>query len=295
MKNRTLAPALAALAGVGALALGSTTVLMAGTAHAASADLGYSCKIPILGAKTFQVSLDTDAPDTATVGDSIKNLSVNVVPDPSALKLAYTLGARQFEGETTFTVNVGGTDHDVKATTPRSDIASDGSVPPTSATLPLNAKLTAAGPITVRAGKIQIEQKVYDKDGKPFAMSPSASIPCTPPADADLTVDTLTVKGVTPPVTPPVKPKAKTVTVLKAKAGKARIKVNVRVKHATSGKVKLTLKGPKKVTKMVALKKGKASVVLKKLKKGKYKLTAAYQGTKTTKPSKKKGSVRVRR
>lgn len=307
MKYRTPLSLVTATASVGALAVSAVALIGTGST-AATAELPYSCKIPILGAKTFKVTLDTDAPATAPVGSKIANLSVNVVPDPSALKTAYSLGARQFEGETTFNVAVGGTNYAVKATTPRSDIAADGSVPPTNATLPLGATLPTAGTIKVTAGKIDIHQKVYDKDGKPFSLSPEAQIPCTPPASGDLTVDSVVV-GSGGPTTPPTKPptttptpkppvvKVATRTSVKAKfVRKGTVKVTVAVKGGKpTGKVKITLKGKKKVTKKAVLRNGKATVTVKKLKKGKYKVSAAYAGNATTKASSKTVRVKVRK
>lgn len=305
MKYRTPLSLVTATASVGALAVSAVALIGPG-ATAATAELPYACKIPILGNKTFKVTLDTDAPATAPVGSKIANLSVNVVPDPSALKTAYNLGARQFEGETTFNVSVGGTNYSVKATTPRSQIASDGSVPPTKATLPLGATLPTAGTVKVTAGKIDIHQKVYDKDGKPFSLSPEAQIPCTPPG-GDLTVDTVVVGAggpTTPPTTPPTttptpQPAVKATTRTRVKAKFVRrgtVRVTVAVKGGKpTGKVKITLKGKKKVTKKAVLRHGKATVMVKKLKKGTYKVAAAYAGSATTKASHGTARVRVRK
>ncbi|WP_110206561.1 RCC1 domain-containing protein [Nocardioides daejeonensis] len=84
---------------------------------------------------------------------------------------------------------------------------------------------------------------------------------------------------------------------VKVKKSKATIKLKVTSSTGTpTGKVKVEVKkGKKKVfSKNVKLKNGGAKVVLKKLKKGKYKITAKYAGSKAHKASNAKGKFRVK-
>lgn len=155
--------------------------------------------------------------------------------------------------------------------------------------------VVASGPLAISgavgsstsivAGDFTVTLNGKKADGSPTLLSPY-ELTCAQDAEQDATVDTVKV----------VKAKS-TTKVQKVKGKKKKAVIKVKVKSETSvkatGKVKVTLKGPKKVTKKVKVnKKGVAKVTVKKLKKGKYKVTVNYKGDDTHEASKAKKSFR---
>ncbi len=272
-------------AALSTLALAATTlVATGGTATAATTSLAYACTVPILGANTFDTVVDTSAPATAKVGDKIKTVTSKVAVSASMMGAAYNLGARSVAGSADVTIKVGGSPVTVTLPIPKTQIPATG---PLNLTIsgPLNAVLRKAGVVKVDAGKYVAHMNIFTADGSPLGILPKADVPCTPPTGVSLTANTVQVAKTT------------TKTKVKAKAvGKGMAKVTVKVKGSKpGGKVKVTLKGAKKVTKKAKVKQGKAVITVKKLKKGKYKITAAYSGDKANKASKGTGKVRIKK
>ena len=179
------------LTGLAAAAVGLTA-----PASAATTDLVYTCQVPILGPQDFTVSLDTDAPATATVGDTVTaNVTGSVTLNDATIGgMTGLLGWTHAEGTTTSDVT--------NMTTPRTAVSA------TQATLPLTggsvtlANLTA-GEHTIDAPESFVSNfKGYNAAGEEAGQF---EIPCSYTSGTKV-VDTITVSEapVEEPVDPPV-------------------------------------------------------------------------------------------
>ena len=179
------------LTGLAAAAVGLTA-----PASAATTDLVYTCQVPILGPQDFTVSLDTDAPATATVGDTVTaNVTGSVTLNDATIGgMTGLLGWTHAEGTTTSDVT--------NMTTPRTAVSA------TQATLPLTggsvtlANLTA-GEHTIDAPDSFVSNfKGYNAAGEEAGQF---EIPCSYTSGTKV-VDTITVSEA--PVEEPVDPPA---------------------------------------------------------------------------------------
>lgn len=253
-------------------------------AGAASAPLNYDCTTP-LGAKSFVATFS--APATVPVGGSVALTTKVVVPEDLTGQLYGLAGARTLSGTASGQGTASGLPISVSQKIASTPVPASGSMTvlgkgavPLPSTVPVGAKLDLA------AGDFSVNLVGKRADGSASLLSPYA-ISCVQVAGQDAAIGQLTV----------VKTSSKTKLSAKGAKKKATIKVAVApgTKVAATGKVKVTLaKGKKKVTKNLTLKAGKASVVVKKLKKGKYKVTAVYAGDKNVLGSKGSASVKVK-
>ena len=179
------------LTGLAAAAVGLTA-----PASAATTDLVYTCQVPILGPQDFTVSLDTDAPATATVGDTVTaNVTGSVTLNEATIGgMTGLLGWTHAEGTTTSDVT--------NMTTPRTAVSA------TQATLPLTggsvtlANLTA-GEHTIDAPDSFVSNFTgYNAAGEEAGQF---EIPCSYTSGTKV-VDTITVSEA--PVEEPVDPPA---------------------------------------------------------------------------------------
>ena len=179
------------LTGLAAAAVGLTA-----PASAATTDLVYTCQVPILGPQDFTVSLDTDAPATATVGDTVTaNVTGSVTLNDATIgAMTGLLGWTHAEGTTTSDVT--------NMTTPRTAVSA------TQATLPLTggsvtlANLTA-GEHTIDAPDSFVSNFTgYNAAGEEAGQF---EIPCSYTSGTKV-VDTITVSEapVEEPTDPPV-------------------------------------------------------------------------------------------
>ena len=188
--RRRLSAGAAATLGLGLAGLG-----LAAPANAATT-LTYTCEVPIIGAQDFQVSMDTDAPDSGSVGETVEaNVTGSVtLNDTTVNAMTGLLGWRKASGTTT-------TSDDLVLTTPLT-VVSDGST--------VNAELPfTGGPVPV-ALEAEGEQTIdapdsftsvfqgYDADG---AEKEEFEIPCTY-ASGNQVIDTVTVEAADPPDEP---------------------------------------------------------------------------------------------
>ncbi|MFS3129877.1 Ig-like domain repeat protein [Nocardioides sp. Bht2] len=250
-------------------------------AGAASAPLNYECTTP-LGAQTFVATFS--APATVPVGGSAALSTAVVVPEALAGQLYGLAGARTLSGTATGDGTASGVPVTVKQTIASTKVPASGAMNVVAkggvavpASVPVGAKLELA------AGDFSVKLDGKRADGSGSLLTPYA-ISCVQVAGQDAAIGTVTV----------VKTGSKTKVTAQGGKKKATIKVVVKpgTKVSATGKVKVTLsKGKKKVTKTATLKSGKANLVVKRLKKGKYKVAAVYLGDKNVKGS--KGSVKV--
>lgn len=257
-----------------ALAAAGLTAVTAPAANAAGSG-AFVCTVPIFGTPTdfeFATAGDTNLPATMAPGQAAPVTGSLTVTVPANLaELAYSaLEARTADGTTNWNVSTGPS----AGVIPSTPIKQTG---PLVLTVPLSAgtfkaPASGSGSVTVTGYTGQIKLKKADGTE---AMTIDAT--CKPKAGA-LVLDTVAVKA--PPVVA-----AKTSTSVKAKGAKGKATITVKVAGAKTGKVKIAVKGKKKVNKTVAVKNGVAKVTLKKLKKGKYKVQASYLATPTAKAS----------
>ncbi len=266
-------------AAVSVLALAAGSIGMIAPATAATAPTDFTCTTPI-GDRTFVTTVDTDLPTSVEYGGSVSGTSTSTVEIPDDLMdlARNVLGAESADGTTTWKEGAA----DVVKPVPSTPIPDDG---------PL--VLSASGPIAAmkadKVGKMAYTVASYTgaislKNGA-GAEAIAINTECTPAAAP--TADTVNV----------TKAKTKTTAKVKGKKKKAVVKVSVKATHGTKagGKVVVKVKQGKKTTKAKGVvKNGKAKVVVKKLKKGKAKVTVAYKGDKNHAGSKGKGKTKIR-
>ena len=154
---------------------------------------------------------------------------------------------------------------------------------------------------TVPSSANSLAVAVTKVDAVSSAMGLDVAVNCTPVSGLTRTVPVTGTVTRPPAPRPPVKvTKVKSATSVKTKVSKKKVaKVTVSVKGSrgtATGKVKVTVKKGKKVVKKstLTLRKGKASVKTKRLKKGRYAVTVSYVGSSAYKASKRKSTFRVR-
>lgn len=297
--------ALHRVAVLGTSALVASMAAVVPASAATTGQLSYTCDAP-LGPYTFKVSADTSLPATAPPGAALSGTATYTVVIPDSLRnTMYGLaGARFVEGTAAIKATSFGTPATLDGTLPKTPIPASGelTVVATSA-LAMTAPATA-GAYQVVAGDFTTKIKLTKADGSP-ATVPEADVSCTLNPGQNAVVDTLTVDPAAPVPTPPQTPAAKvdSTTTAKAayvaKAKKAVVKVKVVAADGTpgTGKVKVTMKlGTKtRAVQAVLSASGSAKAVFTKVtKKGRYVFTAAYPGSGTHNPSKKKVVLRIR-
>ncbi len=293
-----------AITAAAVLAAGGATVF-AVPSQAATVPVNYTCTLPVFGAKTFAVVLDTDAPaslpaDTASA--PLNGAGSLTIPADIVNTIRDTLTATKMDGSVkTLTTTVAG------ATKESTNIPIPAVAVPTTPDSPMT--MTLAGPLgyalpaspgsttqSILAGPFTSHLNFYKADGS--AIGTGFDIPCVPDANQNLLVDSVAIAA---PTAPPPVVKADTTTTAKAKYAaatkKATVKVAVKAASGTAtGKVAVTLsKGSKKIKTLSAtLAAGKAKAVFKKVRaKGKYKVTVKYAGSTTTNPSSAKTTFKV--
>lgn len=277
-----------------ALGLTATAAAVLGTAVPASAaaTLNLDCTVPIVGAKTFSVQMDTNAPARLTTGSATrpKLTTVMTVPTDLADLMRGVLSTDTISGTITSHMTVNGVETPVTVTIPATAVPESGAIP-LQGTGTFSA-ITAGKPgkaITLGAGDQDVMMTLVDSDGDP-AGSPF-EIPCTPTDGQDLTVDTVNVvkAGSTTRVGATYQARKDTAV------GRATVKTSNRI--AATGKVKFILKrGAHKVGAATrTLHGGKAAATFKKIHKhGTYKLTVQYLGSTRVNRSTGSDTFRVR-
>ncbi|WP_235737549.1 DUF6801 domain-containing protein [Nocardioides alcanivorans] len=268
--------------GGAAAALAVSGLVITSPAHADSAPLNYTCEVPILGAQQFVTTLS--APATVEVGAQ-PTLNADVeVPEGLVSSLRDLLGGKSVMGDADAQVIANETPATASLKIPKTAVPASGSlVVKASGKLALPGSAAVGSTAALVAGDYTVNLTV-NTDGDPLG---PLAVPCTLDEGQDNAIGTVKV----------VKAGSKSKVTAKGKKGKAVVKVKVASTTSVkaTGKVKVTLKGKKKVTKNVKVnKKGVAKVAVKKLKKGKYKVTAKYAGDKNVKASTAKGNVKVK-
>lgn len=265
----------------GAAAAAATACLVAGglstaPATAASAALVYTCTVPAVGAKTFTVSLDTDAADSIAFGEKITPaLSASLtIPEDLANSLR-GLQAKKASGSSSQDLVVDGVTATVAMTIKESVVPPNGPIVlDATGTLAEMTGKRAGTPIAITAANLTATLTFTQANGTP-AFGP-VTVPCTLNPGQNPVVDSIAV----------TKDATKTVVrapnIAKGKVAKARIKVTSEHGVVPVGKVKAILKrGSAKVMAVKAkLVDGKVKVPFKALRKaGKYTVVAKYLGS----------------
>ncbi len=270
------------------LAAGTAAVLGA-TAPASAAPIAFDCEVPIVGAKTFDVDLSSNAPANVQPGSSVapKITSLMTVPEDLAGLMRGVLSIDEIAGTVEAVTLVDGVETPTTLTIPRSDIGDSGPAVLTgTGTLPSFPAGDAGTVHEIAAGAQSITMTLFDLEGDP-AGSPFA-IPCVPGVGENTVIDTIAVKAAsTTKVKASYAKKKKTAKATATVAGTA----------SPTGKVEFKLlRGAKQVKKVtVSLTNGKAVATFKRIsKKGSYTVKATYKGSATSAGSKGSASFRVR-
>lgn len=286
-----VATAALAIAGLGVMATPST---------AAVDKAPFKCKIGLLPPDSDPIDLtltmDTDLPATTEVGAAKSaTLTATAHMDAELAGLLYLVGARKVDAKIDGSVQANTAVHTYSAE--QKAIANTEAAFDVKFSSPLAPAVAAAtpGPVGVKSGNFSLVVKLYDAAGDPLAAPlDSVNLDCSPdPSKPASVIDTMTVNAPAPAPAP-----AATKTTVKAKALKGKAKVTVSVAgKAASGKVTVSLKGKKGKAKKATgtVKNGKAVVTVKKLTKGKYKITAAYAGDAANAASTGKGKVTIKK
>ncbi|MFB9763655.1 DUF6801 domain-containing protein [Nocardioides kongjuensis] len=255
------------------LGLAASTAVVLGTAGTASAaPIDFDCTVPVLGANTFSVDVTTNAPATAPAGTSISPTvtSIMTVPDSLADTMRLFFSPDTIGGTVQATNLVDGKQVVTTIVIPATAVPSDG---PISLTGTGVMPAFTAGPQgtthQIQAGAQQVGM-VLTTNGTPSPFD----IPCTPAGGQNTVIGSVTTTAA-PASTTTVKAK------YSKKARKATVTASVTATGASpSGAVTFTLKKGKRVTTRTAtVAGGTATATFKKLKKGKYTVTASYSGS----------------
>jgi len=276
----------AAVAGASALTLGGTA-LMAAPAQATTGLVDYSCQVPIVGAKTFQVEVDSDAPATLAAGTSkdLKGTAKVIVPGDLAGLMGGVLKATTIKGTAKVDTSLDGAAQSSTFAIADTPVPASGDMTVNASGPLYTVTAGAAGTThTIVANSFTADMYLYNAAGAEVG---HFEIPCTPGTPP--TVDTITASAAA----------AATKTTVKAKYVKAKktVQANVAVKGTKTGKVAVQLKLGKKVVKKatVKLKNGKAVAKFAKIKKkGKYTVIAKLAAGKGYKASTGKTTVKVK-
>ncbi len=283
----------------------AASVFAAVPASAESGVLNYNCSIPILGAKTFTLVMDTDAPATLVPGTAspVLNAAAKVtVPADVADSMRSVLGAKSIDGSATSKTTLDAVAQSSALTIPATPVPDSGAM-----------TLAAAGPMyavtagvegtthTIAAGDFTATMNLKKANGSDAG---SFEIPCVAAAGQNMVVDTIKASaGTTTPTPPPAPVKVDSTTTATVKyakkAQKATVKVSVKGSDGTpgTGKVKVKVKIGKK-TKVVNATlngAGKAKAMFKKVAgKGKYKFAVSYAGAANQNASKAKVVLKLK-
>lgn len=276
-----------------ALGLAAAGTAVLGTAGSASAvPLDFDCTVPVLGAQTFAVGLDTDAPATAPTGGTLTPTWTADLTIPASMAdlMRGVLSIDEIGGQIVSQATVDGVPSPVTLTIPRTDIGDSGAATVTAvgdgAPIPLG---DPGDVVALAAGNQAVTMNLYDLDGDPAGTV--FEIPCTPAAEQDLTVDSVEV----------VKAGSRTRADAKFIAKKKKVAATATVRPETpvpaDGEVTFTLKrGSRTVdTTTAALVSGVAKASFAKVRKaGKYTLVAKYAGSTLVRSSSGKDGFTVR-
>ncbi len=243
-------------------------------AEAAGAPLAYTCNA-FGQSMTFSVTNSSDAPASMYAGQSVPIKLTSTVTIPGSLTNAmYNLvGARSADGTAVAKGTAAGRPTTSTLSVPKTEVPNGTDMTVVATGEGGKFTPTKAGANALKAGDFTATLHLYKADGTPTSIASTATVPCTAPKGVDTTFSTIMVK----------KDTTTTAVAPKSKAGKVTAKVTVKAAHGgtTAGKVTVVVKKGKKTVekKTVALKGGTATVKLpKKLKKGKYVVTAKYAG-----------------
>lgn len=269
-------------AAVAAVVLIGAGLGMPGAAQAASAPTDHACSVE---GQQFNIAfgLDTDLPGSAPAGSFLAgNVTTSVDVPAKVAKTMSDFNIATFIATFRTTVSVGGVD--VVSTSDEVTRAVDPGGFSVAAIGALGATAPAtAGPSKIIAKNVQVTLKLRDAEGgNPLSALGKDQVVLECASPAGLVVDTLDIAGErqatrTSLSTSPKKLRAgrkgAVVVSVKGQSGAApRGKVTVKV-SGTSGGRRVAL------TKRVALVKGRATVSLGKLKKGKLTVVATYAGS----------------
>ncbi|GAA3521105.1 DUF6801 domain-containing protein [Nocardioides daeguensis] len=261
------------------LGLAASTAVVIGTAGAASAaTLSYDCTVPILGQKTFATDITTNAPATVAPGSSVTPTVTMTMTVPDDLAGAFRGMADQIEGSISAGHTVDAAAAPTSITIPRGPVPASGQIVLTgTGTMPTITAGEAGSTRTIAAGPQQVTMKLF-KDGEPAALMPVADLSCTLAPGQSTVISTITAAG-GGTAGPGATASSTTVKARYAKKSrKATVTATVTPASAT-GSVTFTLKkGTTVKTQTVAVAGGTAKGSFKKLKPGRYTVTASYSG-----------------
>jgi hypothetical protein len=250
--------------------------------HADTPALGYSCTLPVIGARTFPMVIGTNAPATVYLGTSFTPTLTTVVQVPPEMAdlMANELGAATVDGTISGPVRTGGSTTTVVQTIRSTPIPPSNAVPfPVTArgTLP---RITASAPgtVTYLPGDLEVTLNFKKPNGSPTTPIGSfANLDCTMPATS-ATIDKVAL--------------AKSPTRVAGSAGYAKAKKKVTAVATVSATSRLVpagtvtavlRKGKARLRTVTAtLSKGRATVVFPgKRAKGTYAVVITYPGSST--------------
>lgn len=272
-------------------ALGATTLvagaltLAASPAQAKSDVLTYDCNVPILGAKVFEVVVDTNAPTTLAAGASatLQTTADITVPADMADAMRNALAVASIDGTVDATASINGVAGTSTLTVAKTLLPTEAGSTLTAKASGPGGTITAAADGTlyvVTAGNFTAHINTYKADG---SSAGAFEIPCVLQAGQDGFVDALN----------PVATTSTTKATYNTTMRKAVLKATVAAESGKpSGEVTFVVKrdGAKVKSFTVELNaKGVAKAVYKNIKKpGKYTVLAKYAGAKEFAKSKAK-------
>lgn len=185
----------AAASAVAVATAGLSVLVVAPAAQAQSADLNYTCGVPLLGDKTFIVSSDTNSPATVPAGKSfVPRVTATVtIPADVASVITGTLKATTAEGSAQVSTLVNGATKTVSMTIPKTTIPS-GALPVAASGNGAAIKAGNAGTTIKMAASSFTSHLVLKKaDGSPADLMSEIDVACTLQPDQDASVDTVKV------------------------------------------------------------------------------------------------------
>lgn len=230
------------------------------TASAASAAVVFDCTTAT-GVKQFTTVADTDLPATVPFGQTldVKSTATVTVPDEVRNTLYGFLGARTVEGNAVVRSTLNGAPlADITETVPVTPVPDSGPLVVDAAGPAPQFKAEKVGTNVIKVVTYTANLTFRDGDGDETLLSPM-SIPCTPQAGQDLTVDSVVVT-------------APTTTTVVVADGKATATVSSTA-GTPAGSVDFVVGGK---TVKAALAGGKATVTLPELPVGTHELKASF-------------------
>lgn len=259
--------------------------------QAATGYLPYTCTLPVLGDKTFQMDSDTTAPSPFYLGTAMtpKLVTKSQVPADLANLATESLDATSVDGTFVSTIKVNGQTRTVTQPVARRSIPANTSSPVLITATGVLPKLTAApgATVTYLPGNIKVTLRFYKANGS--SAGEFKNMPCTMPASSR-TIDTVVYVKSPSTVTP---------TVTYAAAAKkitAVAKVTAKSKVVPTGKVTAVLfRGTTKLkTLTLTLSGGKVTAGFTGIKAGTYKVVLTYLGNGVVNRSTATRSITVR-